>query len=76
MVILAFVFGAGSGLLGLLLSFWFDNVPSGPGIILVAGLAFLVSLVFGQNGLDLLGRLRGQSTRSTISIKSTSRKEQ
>ncbi|MEC8275083.1 MAG: metal ABC transporter permease, partial [Pseudomonadota bacterium] len=70
MVVLAFVFGAGSGLLGLALSFWLDSVPSGPGIILVAGLVFLVSLAFGQNGLDLLGRLSGRRTRSTLSNKS------
>ena len=30
MVVLAFVFGAGSGLLGLALSFWLDSVPPAP----------------------------------------------
>ena len=75
MVVLAFVFGAGSGLLGLALSFWLDSVPSGPGIILVAGLVFLVSLAFGQNGLDLLGRLSGRRTRSTLSNNSKLRKD-
>ena len=75
MVVLAFVFGAGSGLLGLALSFWLDSVPSGPGIILVAGLVFLVSLAFGQNGLDLLGRLTGRRTRSTPSNNSKLRQD-
>lgn len=75
MVVLAFVFGAGSGLLGLALSFWLDDVPSGPGIILVAGLVFVVSLALGQNGLDLLGRLRGLKNQATISSTSTERKD-
>jgi zinc/manganese transport system permease protein len=36
----------GSGLLGLLLSFHLD-LPSGPAIVLVAGLGYLVSVAFG-----------------------------
>ena len=53
---LSFCFGAGSGLAGLALSFWLDDVPSGPSIVLVCGAVFLFSLVFGRNGLNLLAR--------------------
>ena len=35
-----------SGLLGLLLSYHFD-IPSGPAIVLVAGLVYLTSVIFG-----------------------------
>src|SRR5207249_3572136 len=39
----------GSGLLGLLFSYYFD-LPSGPTIILVAGACYLVSILFGTRG--------------------------
>lgn len=53
---LAFCFGAGSALLGLALSYWLSNVPSGPSIVLVCGAVFVVSLLFGRNGLNVLAR--------------------
>ena len=53
---LAFCFGAGSGLLGLALSYWLSNVPSGPSIVLVCGAVFVVSLLFGRNGLNVFAR--------------------
>ena len=39
----------GSGALGLLVSYHF-NMPSGPAIVLMAGLAYLVSILFGSKG--------------------------
>ena len=39
----------GSGTLGLLVSYHF-NLPSGPAIVLMAGLAYLVSILFGSKG--------------------------
>jgi zinc/manganese transport system permease protein len=41
--------GFGSGILGLLLSYHF-NLPSGPAVVLMAGLAYLVSILFGSKG--------------------------
>ena len=56
LLVLAFCFGAGSGLAGLALSFWLDSVPSGPSIVLVCGAVFVISLLLGRNGLNLLAR--------------------
>lgn len=39
----------GSGAMGLLASYHF-NLPSGPAIVLMAGLAYLVSILFGSKG--------------------------
>lgn len=49
-----------SGIAGLLLSFHFD-LPSGPAIVLMAGAAYLVSLVFGTRDGLLVGRIRPHS---------------
>lgn len=49
MVLLAVATGMGSGLAGLLVSFH-AGVPPGPAIILVAGLAYLASILFGRVG--------------------------
>jgi len=46
--VLASLFAMGSGLIGLLLSYHF-SLPSGPAIVLTAGLFYLVSLLFGVN---------------------------
>lgn len=51
----AAVIAGSSAAAGLLLSYH-ASLPSGPAIILVAGLAWLLSLIFGVNG-GLLGRL-------------------
>lgn len=55
MLLLAALIGAGCVWLGLLLSFHLD-LPSGPCIVLLAGLAYLLSLLLGP--LDGLLRLR------------------
>src|SRR5712691_3683552 len=54
MIIIATVSGAVSGYAGLLLSFHVDmnshSVPAGPAIILVAGVLYFVSVLFGRVG--------------------------
>lgn len=49
LILIAFLTGAASSLLGLLASFHF-SVPSGPAIILTAGLFHLISLFIGSEG--------------------------
>lgn len=49
LILVAFLTGAASSLLGLLASFHF-SVPSGPAIILTAGLFHLISLFIGREG--------------------------
>lgn len=55
LVIAAVIVALWSSLIGLLLSYHF-SLPSGPAIILVAGIAYGVSLVFGPAG-GLIGRV-------------------
>ena len=51
-----------SGFLGLLLSYHLD-LPSGPAIVLVAGLAYLASVLFGpRDSLRALYLQRGHLT--------------
>lgn len=49
MAVIASLFGMASGVVGLLVSFHGD-LPSGPSIILTAGIIYLVSVCFGPNG--------------------------
>jgi zinc/manganese transport system permease protein len=49
MILVAVAVGMASGALGLLLSFHAE-LPAGPSVILVAGGAYLLSLVFGREG--------------------------
>jgi zinc/manganese transport system permease protein len=49
MIVVAVVAGVASGYMGLLLSFH-TGVPSGPAIILVAGVLYVLSVLFGQVG--------------------------
>ena len=48
--------GAGGAVAGLLLSYWTD-IPSGPAIVLVLGVCFVLALVFGPK-YGVLARLR------------------
>ena len=50
-LMLTFVFALLSCWTGLILSFYLDNVPTGPAIVLVAGSLFLISLIFAPLGL-------------------------
>ena len=54
-LMLTFMFALLSCWTGLILSFYLDNVPTGPAIVLVAGSLFLISLIFAP-----LGLLRGR----------------
>ena len=54
-LMLTFVFALLSCWTGLIMSFYLDNVPTGPAIVLVAGSLFLISLIFAP-----LGLLRGR----------------
>ena len=49
-----FSFSITSCWVGLFLSFYFSDVPSGPAIILVAGVIYAASLILGRQGLGLL----------------------
>jgi zinc/manganese transport system permease protein len=49
MILVATASGVVSGYAGLLISFH-SGVPSGPAVILVAGVLYVVSVLFGQVG--------------------------
>jgi zinc/manganese transport system permease protein len=49
MLVSATAIGIASGIVGLLVSFYAE-LPAGPAIILVAGAAYALSLVFGREG--------------------------
>jgi zinc/manganese transport system permease protein len=59
MALVAFAIAFASGWLGLVVSFWF-NLPSGPAIILAAGVFYLLSLVAGIRGSLLVRLLPGR----------------
>ena len=58
-LVLTFVFALLSSWAGLIISYHAPDVPSGPAIVLVAGVIFVVSLVFGPQGLRLTSKVRG-----------------
>ena len=53
---MTFVFAITSCWLGLLISYYVPNVPSGPAIVLVAGGFFVLSFLLAPQGLDLFKR--------------------
>ena len=55
-LILTFVFAFASCWIGLIISYYAPNVPSGPAIVLVAGGFFVVSLLLAPQGLGFLGQ--------------------
>lgn len=57
-LIVTFVIALASCWLGLIVSFYASDVPSGPAIVLVAGAFFFISLVLGPHGLGLRNRLQ------------------
>lgn len=59
---LGFVFALASCWIGLTLSYVFPQTPSGPAIVLTAGLIFALSAIFGPLGF---GRLRPEPNRAT-----------
>ena len=56
LVVCAILLALASGFAGLLVSFHF-NVPSGPAIVLVAGICYVGSVLFGRRGGILIGLL-------------------
>ena len=66
-LILTFIFALMSCWVGLIVSFYLPAVPSGPAIVLVAGLIFFASLIFAPGGLGGLHVLRRSiSTRPPV----------
>ena len=62
-LVLTFVLALLSSWVGLIISYYAPDVPSGPAIVLVAGAIFIVSLVFGPQGLRLTSEVRGTAER-------------
>jgi zinc/manganese transport system permease protein len=56
-LVLTFAFALLSSWIGLIISFYLPNVPSGPAIVLVATVFFFFSLVLAPNGLRVGARL-------------------
>lgn len=65
-LILTFAFALTSCWAGLIVSFYLPEVPSGPAIVLVAGLLFLASLFFAPQGFRLGARFKSSPNRSEI----------
>ena len=62
-LILTFVFALISCWAGLIISFYLPEVPSGPAIVLVAGILFFASLIFAPQGLRLGARFKNMRPR-------------
>ncbi|MEM7067964.1 MAG: metal ABC transporter permease [Pseudomonadota bacterium] len=56
-LILTFVFALMSCWIGLIVSFYLPEVPSGPAIVLVAGVIFFLSLIFAPQGFHAGARI-------------------
>ena len=62
MILYAALIGAGSGLVGAILSVTTEGVPTGPAIVLCLGAVFLVSLLFGSAQGLVWDALRARQT--------------
>lgn len=60
-LVLTFVFALLSSWTGLIVSYYFPEVPSGPAIVLVAGAIFVISLLCGPQGLRLTSQVLSTS---------------
>ena len=65
-LLMTFVFALLSCWIGLMVSFYLPNVPSGPAIVLVAAVFFLISLILAPQGFNATVRLStaGEESRS------------
>ncbi len=63
-LILTFAFALASCWVGLIVSFYLPDVPSGPAIVLVAGILFFASLIIGPQGFHLGARLIASNRRA------------
>lgn len=57
-LVLTFVFALVSCWAGLIISFYLPEVPSGPAIVIVAGIIFFLSMIFSPQGFHFGARLR------------------
>lgn len=64
-LVLTFVFALLSCWIGLIVSYYLPEVPSGPAIVLVAGSFFFVSLIFAPQGFAVGARMNPFRSRST-----------
>ncbi len=66
-LILTFLFALMSCWIGLIVSFYLPEVPSGPAIVLVAGIIFFISLIFAPQGFHVVNRLSPDNNEKTTS---------
>jgi zinc/manganese transport system permease protein len=71
-----FLFALASSWIGLTLSYVFAETPSGPAIVLVAGIFFIASAVIGPLGLNVLRRSGEKANRAALSNVSIEEKQQ
>lgn len=57
-LIITFVFALLSAWIGLIVSFYVPGVPSGPAIVLIAGVLFFCSVIFAPQGFYVSARLK------------------
>ena len=70
-LVLTFVFAFTSCWLGLIISFYAPDVPSGPAIVLVAGGLFVISLLLGPQGLGFANRRQTEIRRTSATTPSS-----
>ena len=70
-LVLTFVFAFTSCWLGLIISFYAPDVPSGPAIVLVAGGLFVISLLLGPQGLGFANRRQAETRRTSATTPSS-----
>ena len=56
-LILTLMFALASCWMGLIISFYLPDVPSGPAIVIVAGIIFFLSMTFSSQGFQVGARL-------------------
>lgn len=74
-LVLTFVFAFTSCWLGLIISFYAPDVPSGPAIVLVAGGLFVISLLLGPQGLGFANRRQTAPRRTPATTPSSTNPE-
>lgn len=74
-LILTFVFALASCWLGLIVSYYAPDVPSGPAIVLVAGAIFFVSLLGAPQGLGFMQRRRARADRTRLNTQNPQQSE-
>jgi len=66
-LILTFIFALLSCWIGLIVSFYLPDVPSGPAIVLVAAVFFFLSLIFAPNGFNVGAKLNPLRPKEPLS---------